>query len=122
MTLDVKNNNYSGLLQEYALFKELVNLGYQVEVIEYDISSEPNTFSYKRDLRFFTVDKMIKKIQKRVLKWKVVESIIPNKSLRDLFSKFRDQYITFSEKCAYNDLNELNSKCFLWRSLNESAY
>lgn len=110
LTLDARNNNYGGLLQEYALFRELVNLGYQVEVIDYDTSSEPNTFSYKRDLRFLTVDKMIKKIQKRVLKRKVVESTIPNKLSRDLFSKFRDQYITFSEKCTYVDLNELNNR------------
>lgn len=110
MTLDARNNNYGGLLQEYALFKELVDLGYHVEVIDYDISSELNTFSYKRNLKFLTFSKMMKKIQKKILKQKVVESTIPNELSRDLFSKFRNQYITFSEKYAYDDLNELNSK------------
>ncbi len=110
MTLDARNDNYGGLLQEYALFKELVELGYQVEVIDYDISSEHNTFSYKRNLRYLTVDKVINKIQKKILRQKVLESTIPNKVSRELFSKFREQYIVFSDKYTYDNLTKLNSK------------
>ena len=109
-TLDARNNNYGGLLQEYALFKTLQKLGYDVEVVDYNLSSELNTFSYKRSLKYLTPDKILKKVQKKVLKKKVVESTIPNKSSRELFAQFRDAYITFSEKCSYRDLKQLNEE------------
>lgn len=106
-TLDARNNNYGGLLQEYALFKTLQNLGYQVEVIDYDVTSELNTFSYKRSFKYLTFDKMLKKIQKKIFKVKLVESTIPNRSSRELFSKFRDKYINFSDKYKYADLAKI---------------
>ena len=52
LTLDAQIYNYGGLLQEYALYKTLQKLGHKVEIINYDVGSELNTFSYKRDINY----------------------------------------------------------------------
>lgn len=60
-TLNSRSYNYGGLIQEYALMKCIQELGYQAEIIDYDIFSELNTFSYRRNLKYLSLNKITKK-------------------------------------------------------------
>ncbi len=63
LTIDPQIYNYGGILQEYALFKIINEMGYECELINYAPSNELNTFSYKRDIRNLTVAKIFEKIK-----------------------------------------------------------
>lgn len=108
-TLDAKSYNYGGLLQEYALFVTVQNLDIDVEVINYDVSSEQNTFSYKRNLKYLSLSKLYRKMHKNVMGNRLVYSTIPNEESRKLFDKFRIENMVFSEKYTYKDLYYLGN-------------
>ncbi|BBK63262.1 MAG: hypothetical protein ACLUKP_11370 [Thomasclavelia ramosa] len=47
LTLGSKSFNYGGVLQQFGLFQTINNLGFECEIIDYDVNSELNMFSYK---------------------------------------------------------------------------
>lgn len=54
LTLDSRIYNYGGFLQEMALQDAINSLGYECEIIDYEVSQEFNTFSLKkRNQEFF---------------------------------------------------------------------
>ena len=108
LTLDSRSYNYGGLLQEYALQKTVENLGYQCEIIDYDMSSEPGMFSYKRSLLYLTPEKIFSKLKdKKKQDIDISKVIIPR---RERFDEFRGGYIKLSSRCGYTDLIEMQKK------------
>ena len=64
LTLDSRIYNYGGFLQEMALQDAINSLGYECEIIDYEVSQEFNTFSLKRGIKNFSFDKIKKKQMK----------------------------------------------------------
>ena len=58
LTLDSRIYNYGGFLQEMALQDAIKGLGYECEIIDYEVSQEFNTFSLKRGIKNFSFDKI----------------------------------------------------------------
>jgi len=108
VTLNAQTYNYGGLLQEYALFRVLQKLGHQAEIINYDISSELNTFSYKRSIRYLSIEKVIRKIRKKFVNRKGVDDTTLNKASMLLFDKFRSDNLLISKRYTFEELSEVN--------------
>ena len=109
LTLDAQIYNYGGLLLEYALYKTLQKLGHKVEIINYDVGSELNTFSYKRDIKYLSIDKIVRKIAKKVSrKSHYVTKDIDLKS-KYLFDSFRCEHLQISQRYFNSDLKEIHS-------------
>ncbi len=108
LTLDSRSYNYGGLLQEYALQKTVENLGYQCEIIDYDISSELGMFSYKRSLLYLTPEKVFSKLKDKKKEDKGISKVIIPRHER--FDEFRDDNIKLSSRCRYSDLIEIQKK------------
>lgn len=110
LTLDSKSYNYGGLLQEYALLTVVEKMGYECEVIDYEMDSEPGMFSYKRSLRYLTLDKVLNKINGKWTHGQLsdrgnsaeVRNVILNRHAR--FDEFRKSYMKFSPLCRNEDL------------------
>ena len=64
LTLDSRIYNYGGFLQEMALQDAINSLGYECEIIDYEVSQELNTFSLKRGIKNFSFDNIKKKLTK----------------------------------------------------------
>ena len=75
LTLDSRIYNYGGFLQEMALQDAINSLGYECEIIDYEVSQEFNTFSLKRGIKNFSFDKIKKKLTKEKL-WFIIETLI----------------------------------------------
>lgn len=96
MTLDSRTYNYGGLLQEYALYKTIGQSGYEVELINYDVKSEWNTFSYKRGLKYLTLKKVACRIAGKLgIGDYGIKTALPIRS-RDLFEEFREKHFLVS--------------------------
>lgn len=108
LTLDSRSYNYGGLLQEYALQKTVVRLGYQCEIIDYDMSSELGMFSYKRSLLYLTPEKIFSKLKVKTKENKDISKVIIPRHER--FDEFRSEYIKLSSRCRYSDLIEMQNK------------
>lgn len=107
-TLDAQIYNYGGLLQEYALYKTLQSIGCDVEIINYDNSSELNTFSFKRSIKFLSIEKIIRKLVKKLsLKSNYSNQGISSES-KELFDKFRNDFLQISSRYSSMDLNRMN--------------
>lgn len=108
MTLDAHSYNYGGLLQQYALFYTLNHLGYKCEVIDYNLLSEYNMFTYKRNLRYLTIRKIIEKAICMFSNMRPKHDIKATIESRHLvFNKFRHQYMTYSPLCDRKDITIL---------------
>ena len=108
LTLDSKIYNYGGFLQEMALQDIIKSLGYECEIIDYDVRQEPNTFSLKRGIENFSFEK----IKKALIKDK---SIPLSSSVSDLiikrkraFDEYRENNLVLSRKMSWNDLHSTN--------------
>lgn len=114
LTLNSKSYNYGGLLQEYALMKCVQELGYQAEIIDYDVFSEANTFSYKRNLKYLSVNKITKKILRKIRGNKIKSTTLTQSSCM-LFDEFRKKYLIFSKQYNYKNISQLASvyDCFI---------
>lgn len=108
LTLDSKIYNYGGILQEYALWKYIQNLGYDCEIIDYDLKSENYTFSLKRSIFNFSINKLIKR--KNVKKNKEQKDDIDVNEVinirKRLFDKFREN-MKYSERVKVHQLSKL---------------
>lgn len=102
-TIDPCIYNYGGLLQEYALFSSLVSSGYETEIINYDVTSELNTFSYKRNLFYLTPKKILHRIKMKLSRGILDDTTLDSKSC-SLFDDFRNEYLSFSKKYMSNDI------------------
>lgn len=107
-TLDAQIYNYGGLLQEYALYKTLQNIGYDAEIINYNISSELNTFSFKRSIKFLSINKIVRKFVKKFSLKSNFASKAINKESKELFDKFRNDFLQISCRYSNIDLNIVN--------------
>lgn len=108
LTLDSKIYNYGGFLQEMALQDIIKSLGYECEIIDYDVRQEFNTFSLKRGIENFSFEK----IKKALIKDK---SIPLSSSVSDLivkrkraFDEYRENNLVLSRKMSWNDLHSTN--------------
>lgn len=108
LTLDSKIYNYGGFLQEMALQDIIKSLGYECEIIDYDVRQEFNTFSLKRGIENFSFEK----IKKTLIKDK---SIPLSSSVSDLiikrkraFDEYRENNLVLSRKMSWNDLHSTN--------------
>lgn len=108
LTLDPRIYNYGGFLQEMALQDSIKSLGYDCEVIDYDVRQEYNTFSIKRDIRNVSYGKLKQKLlpkKEAFLPASVEESISQRK---EAFDRYRKDMITLSPKRDYAALHDTN--------------
>lgn len=108
LTLDSRIYNYGGFLQEMALQDAINSLGYECEIIDYEVSQEFNTFSLKRGIKNFSFDKIKKKLTKE-------KTILLSDSVSDLitkrkraFDKYRAHNLVLSKKMSYSDLHSID--------------
>lgn len=108
LTLDSKIYNYGGFLQEMALQDIIKSLGYECEIIDYDVRQEFNTFSLKRGIENFSFEKIKKKLIKE-------KSIPLSSSVSDLiakrkrvFDEYRADNLVLSRKMSNSDLHSVN--------------
>ena len=108
LTLDSRIYNYGGFLQEMALQDAINSLGYECEIIDYEVSQEFNTFSLKRGIKNFSFDKIKKKLTKE-------KTILLSDSVSDLitkrkraFDKYRAHNLVQSKKMSYSDLHSID--------------
>ena len=108
LTLDSRIYNYGGFLQEMALQDAIKGLGYEWEIIDYEVSQEFNTFSLKRGIKNFSFDKIKKKLTKEKttpLSSSVSDSITKRKRA---FDKYRAHNLVLSKKLSYSDLHSVD--------------
>lgn len=108
LTLDSRIYNYGGFLQEMALQDAINSLGYECEIIDYEVSQEFNTFSLKRGIKNFSFDKIKKKLTKEKttpLSSSVSDSITKRKRA---FDKYRAHNLVLSKKLSYSDLHSVD--------------
>lgn len=97
-------------MQGYALLNAIRNVGYVCEIIDYDMQSEPRTFSGKRNIKYLTPEAIIIRIKKRLELHKhknklCVEEIIENR--KKAFDEFRRIHMNFSICCDRSGLFQL---------------
>ena len=104
LTLNPRTYNYGGFLQEMALQDIIKSLGYECEIIDYDVRQEINTFSLKRGIENFSFEKIKKKLIKE-------KSISLSGSVSDLiakrkrvFDEYRVDNLVLSRKMSSRDL------------------
>ena len=108
LTLDSRIYNYGGFLQEMALQDAIKGLGYECEIIDYEVRQEFNTFSLKRGIKNFSFDKIKKKLTKEKttpLSSSVSDSITKRKRA---FDKYRAHNLVLSKKLSYSDLHSVD--------------
>lgn len=105
-TIDPSIYNYGGLLQEYALFQVLSSLKYETEIVNYDVNSELNTFSYKRDIRYLTPQRILHRIKTKLVRDQQNGSTELNKASCILFDDFRKENLIFSDKYSRGNLKD----------------
>lgn len=108
LTLDSRIYNYGGFLQEMALQDAINSLGYECEIIDYEVSQELNTFSLKRGIKNFSFDKIKKKLTKEktiLLSNPASDSITKRKRA---FDKYRAHNLVLSKKMSYSDLHSID--------------
>lgn len=108
LTLDPRMYNYGGFLQEMALQDAIKSLGYECEIIDYDVNQELNTFSLKRGIENFSFEKIKKKLIKE-------KSIPLSDSVSDLiakrkkvFDEYRVDNLVLSRKMSSSDLRSVD--------------
>ena len=112
MTLDSRIYNYGGILQEYALWRYIEELGFDCEIIDYNLSSEIYTFSLKRSIFNLSIEKLTKR---KVLPYKSKVNVNESKNVleivnrrKDLFDKFRNN-MKYSDKVDNSNLSTLQN-------------
>lgn len=97
MTLESHMYNYGGILQEYALLEVLEKLGLSAEIIDFDMRSSVNTFSYKRSLRNLTVQKIRAKLKEKMANQRnaIAKSFISKR--HEAFDLFRNKFMKLSK-------------------------
>ena len=108
LTLDSRIYNYGGFLQEMALQDAINSLGYEWEIIDYEVSQEFNTFSLKRGIKNFSFDKIKKKLtkEKTILLSNPVSDLITKR--KRAFDKYRAHNLVLSKKMSYSDLHSID--------------
>lgn len=112
MTLDSKMYNYGGMLQEFALWRVIQQLGKDCEIIDYDLRTELCTFSAKRHIRNLSLEKIVVKIArdiegKKNVNTKNLDMLIKRRKF--LFDNFRKE-MYFSEPVTHSGLPTLQKK------------
>lgn len=116
LTLDSRSYNYGGVLQEYALLTAIKELGYSCEIIDYDLYSECGMFSYKRNIRYLTFNRVIQKLkERRKQRFQASYSKLPEvkqeiqERYRE-FDEFREHFMIFSDRCDRQGLYAVQKK------------
>lgn len=88
-------DNYGALLQVYALQKNLMDLGHNVEIIDYRCDAIENIYVYK----------IIPKLRKNIFKWLFSLLVVnPQKIMkRDRCNEFRNAYLKLSDSVKTTD-------------------
>lgn len=105
MTLDPNMYNYGGFLQELALQDALRNLGYETQIINYNPRNERNTFSLKRGIRYFTVEKLINKFREKKYEAESEEITEAVRIRKNAFDSYRLKQLEISEKIDFETLH-----------------
>lgn len=98
LTLDSRMYNYGGFLQEMALQDAIKSLGYECEIIDYDVSQEFNTFSLKRGIKNFSFEKIKKKLikEKTIPLSDYVSDLVEKR--KNVFDEYRADNLVLSRK------------------------
>lgn len=108
LTLDSRMYNYGGFLQEMALQDAIKSLGYECEIIDYDISQEFNTFSLKRGIKNFSFEKIKKKLikEKTIPLSDYVSDLVEKR--KNVFDEYRADNLVLSRKMSSSDLSSVD--------------
>ena len=108
LTLDSRMYNYGGFLQEMALQDAIKSLGYECEIIDYDVSQEFNTFSLKRGIKNFSFEKIKKKLikQKTIPLSDYVSDLVEKR--KNVFDEYRADNLVLSRKMSSSDLSSVD--------------
>ena len=110
MTLDSHSYNYGGILQEYALCHILEKAGFDTKIIDFDLSSEIYTFSYKRNLLNLNIDKLIDKFKQKRKKTSKID-VSHYISLRHKkFNQFRADYLKLSKRYTSKNISDADNE------------
>ena len=108
LTLDSRMYNYGGFLQEMALQDAIKSLGYECEIIDYNVSQEFNTFSLKRGIKNFSFEKIKKKlIKEKTIPLSDCVSDLVEKRKR-VFDEYRADPLVLSRKMSSSDLSSVD--------------
>ena len=108
LTLDSRMYNYGGFLQEMALQDAIKSLGYECEIIDYNVSQEFNTFSLKRGIKNFSFEKIKKKlIKEKTIPLSDCVSDLVEKRKR-VFDEYRADNLVLSRKMSSSDLSSVD--------------
>ena len=108
LTLDSRMYNYGGFLQEMALQDAIKSLGYECEIIDYDVSQEFNTFSLKRGIKNFSFEKIKKKLikEKTIPLSDYVSDLVEKR--KNVFDEYRADNLVLSRKMSSSDLSSVD--------------
>lgn len=108
LTLDPRMYNYGGFLQEMALQDAIKSLGYECEIIDYDVNQEFNTFSLKRGIENFSFEKIKKKLieEKSIPLSSSVSDLIAKR--KRVFDEYRANNLVLSRKMSSSDLRSVD--------------
>ena len=108
LTLDSRMYNYGGFLQEMALQDAIKSLGYECEIIDYDVSQEFNTFSLKRGIKNFSFEKIKKKLikEKTIPLSDYVSDLVEKR--KNVFDESRADNLVLSRKMSSSDLSSVD--------------
>lgn len=100
--------NYGGFLQEMALQDAIKSLGYECEIIDYDVSQEFNTFSLKRGIKNFSFEKIKKKLikEKTIPLSDYVSDLVEKR--KNVFDEYRADNLVLSRKMSSSDLSSVD--------------
>lgn len=105
LTLEPRIYNYGGFLQEMAMQDVVCNYGCSCEIINYSPSEELNTFSMKRGLRYFTIEKVTHRLKSLCSRNVDDESVLTANAVRfSAFDVYRDKQLQLSKRLHYGDL------------------
>ena len=110
MTLDSRSYNYGGILQEYALCYVLEEVGFDAKIIDFDLSSEIYTFSYKRSLLNSNINKLTNKFKQRRKNTSKID-VSSYVSLRhEKFDQFRAAYLKLSKRYTSKNISDADNE------------
>lgn len=106
LTLEPRMYNYGGFLQEMAMLDAICACGYFCEIINYSPNEELNTFSMKRGLRYFTLRKLLDRLQGMFKRNETGKDVSYARTVRfSAFDTYRERHLRLSEPFHYVELH-----------------
>lgn len=112
LTKYYKNYNYGGMLQGYALYKVIIDMGKSCEIVSYDVGANPNPIydNIFRQCSQYGIGAAVQKCSEKIIgKCKFLIRDILNERV-ELFHHFMDWVDAGTKVYSDANLNELNEK------------